>query len=302
MGVQANLWTEYIPSFSHVEYMIFPRMLALAEVAWTEPQNKDYDFFTKRLFTHLNLLARMNVNYAKSIFDIKAVTTPDPNGNGLLLTLSTFTSGADIRYSVDNPTLDVASKKYSGAIQITQTQNFYAAVFEGTKQISPLYMQAFYVNEATGKNVSLRKLPSKSYNTGGATTLVNGVTGRIPWLGSEWLGFLGDTLDATIDLGSVKPVSKINVDFLDDNGSWIYAPENFDVYYSVDGKEFLPFSLHGEINQDLEGLFHYISIADALPVQCRYLRIIATPKLKIPEGKPGEGHPAWLFVSEIEVK
>jgi hexosaminidase len=158
------------------------------------------------------------------------------------------------------------------------------------------------VSKATGKTVVLRKAPSRSYNTGGGFTLVDGITGRTPWIGSEWLGFSGDTMDATIDLGSAKQVSKINVDFLDDNGSWIYAPENFDVYYSVDGKEFLPFSLHGEISQSLEGLYHYTSIADVLPVQCRYIRIIATPKLKIPEGKPGEGHPAWLFVSEIEIR
>lgn len=40
-GVQANVWTEYIPTAEHAEYMIYPRLLALAEVAWTEPERKD---------------------------------------------------------------------------------------------------------------------------------------------------------------------------------------------------------------------------------------------------------------------
>jgi len=48
-GVQANLWTEYIASPAKVEYMIFPRMAALAEVAWTQPQNKNYADFKNRL-------------------------------------------------------------------------------------------------------------------------------------------------------------------------------------------------------------------------------------------------------------
>lgn len=49
LGAQANLWTEYIPSTQQVEYMILPRMAALAEVQWTQPEKKDYQQFTQRL-------------------------------------------------------------------------------------------------------------------------------------------------------------------------------------------------------------------------------------------------------------
>ncbi|HEY0299355.1 MAG TPA: beta-N-acetylhexosaminidase [Arachidicoccus sp.] len=49
IGVQANIWTEYMSSPSKVEYMVFPRMAALAEVAWTQPQYKNYDDFKTRL-------------------------------------------------------------------------------------------------------------------------------------------------------------------------------------------------------------------------------------------------------------
>ena len=44
-GVQANLFTEYIPTPEHAEYMIYPRLLALAEVAWTNPEQKDWKRF-----------------------------------------------------------------------------------------------------------------------------------------------------------------------------------------------------------------------------------------------------------------
>ena len=52
LGAQANLWTEYIPYTNQVEYMILPRMAALAEVLWTPVANKNYDAFVKRM-THL---------------------------------------------------------------------------------------------------------------------------------------------------------------------------------------------------------------------------------------------------------
>src|SRR5690606_25487577 len=56
-GVQANLWTEYITNTKHVEYMIFPRIMALAEIAWTPLQNKNYSNFTEvRMPVHLGKL------------------------------------------------------------------------------------------------------------------------------------------------------------------------------------------------------------------------------------------------------
>jgi hexosaminidase len=63
MGAQANLWTEYIPSNSHLEYMAFPRALALAEVCWTPKPKKDFADFRKRLDQHRSILKRMGLNF-----------------------------------------------------------------------------------------------------------------------------------------------------------------------------------------------------------------------------------------------
>jgi hexosaminidase len=63
LGAQANVWTEYILSFAHVEYMALPRMAALAEVLWTNPKQKDYTNFVKRLETQVHLLDYWNTNY-----------------------------------------------------------------------------------------------------------------------------------------------------------------------------------------------------------------------------------------------
>lgn len=65
MGAQGNVWTEYILNEKHVEYMAVPRMLALSEVLWTQPQNKNYKNFISRLKLHTGILNRKKVNYAK---------------------------------------------------------------------------------------------------------------------------------------------------------------------------------------------------------------------------------------------
>ena len=63
LGGQGNVWTEYIPTSDHVEYMAFPRAVALAEVLWTPRQKLDYDHFLIRLNNHFNMLDALNINY-----------------------------------------------------------------------------------------------------------------------------------------------------------------------------------------------------------------------------------------------
>ena len=66
LGPQANLWTEYIPSLKQAEYMTFPRLCAMSEVAWSPGGPRDLDDFEKRLKFHLHRLEHMDVNYRHS--------------------------------------------------------------------------------------------------------------------------------------------------------------------------------------------------------------------------------------------
>ncbi len=63
LGIQGQLWTEYMPSFAHVEYMAFPRGCALSEVAWAAKGMKDFRDFKARLIHHLGRLECQNVRY-----------------------------------------------------------------------------------------------------------------------------------------------------------------------------------------------------------------------------------------------
>lgn len=65
LGPQANLWTEYIASLPHVEYMMYPRLCAMAEVAWSPADKRDFTGFTARLRTHLARLQAMGIEYRK---------------------------------------------------------------------------------------------------------------------------------------------------------------------------------------------------------------------------------------------
>ncbi len=101
LGVQANLWTEYITTTNKVEYMMFPRMLALAEVAWTPYEKKNYQQFLQRVSHQLPHLDAKAINYR----------IPEPTGldsasikiesDHALIQLNTIVPDGVIRYTLD---------------------------------------------------------------------------------------------------------------------------------------------------------------------------------------------------------
>ena len=74
-GVQANLWTEYIPFTTQAEYMVLPRMAALAEVQWTPVVKKNFDDFSKRALRLSDLYDRYGYQYARHLWKEKAIPT-----------------------------------------------------------------------------------------------------------------------------------------------------------------------------------------------------------------------------------
>ncbi|MDP9081606.1 MAG: family 20 glycosylhydrolase [Bacteroidota bacterium] len=72
IGVQGNLWTEYVPSVAKLQYQILPRLFALSEIAWSKPEKKDYKtFFEVRLAKHFERLDAMHYNYrVPTAFDV----------------------------------------------------------------------------------------------------------------------------------------------------------------------------------------------------------------------------------------
>lgn len=74
LGAQGNVWTEYIGSAKHIEYMVLPRMTALSEVVWTQKENKDWGDFKSRLNKMKERYEALGLNYAKHVFETKKDT------------------------------------------------------------------------------------------------------------------------------------------------------------------------------------------------------------------------------------
>ncbi len=299
LGAQANLWTEYIEDAAKVEYMIFPRMMAMSEVLWGTSNPDKFKDFQTRMLQQVATLDQKGIHYSKAIFEVTSTTMPAPNENGVLFTLKSATNSNGIRYTTDGTQPIWSSNEYIQPIEITKSQSVKAAYFEKEIQKSAIMEQKFYWSKSVGKKITLVNLPHENYSIGGAFTLVDGIEGDRSKFGRDWLGFLGKDMVATIDLGAATTIHQVAVSVLSNEGSWIYYPNSIEILVSSDGKEFKSIKqLSSSEIKAVDGLVH----VDFDAQSAQYVKVIATNLGKIPTGMPGAGSNAWLFVDEIGVE
>jgi hexosaminidase len=299
LGAQGNVWTEYIATTEKVEYMVFPRIAALAEVLWTPIILKNYDDFRARLLKHFKLLDFLHINYSHSIYELKTKMIPLDSKDGISFEIKSDFNEKGIYYTKDGSEPSDKSINYTSPLIIKKSEKIKAGYFENRKQIGNTIEKIFNINKATGKNVTLNIPPNEKYSFGGPFTVVDGVTGQLPWVGKEWLGFEGTDFDAVVDLGSVQKFSKVIVDLLDAQISWIYLPKSIEIFISDDGINFTSLKKFGaeEIIKQKRAITFELGNQSA-----SYVKVVAGNYGKIPAGMPGAGENAWLFVDEISIE
>ena len=296
LGAQGNMWSEHLKNEQKLDYMLFPRITALSEVLWSPKEKRDWKNFEKRLPGILEKLDAQKINYSKAYYQLKATTFPAQDHEGILWNLESKT-GKPITINFDRTD---SVWTYAGP-QLIKNNTIAFAVQEINKDNLVSTSEHFYFNNATGKKISLVNEASESYPGDGAFTLVNGIQNKKGMArSSEFLGFSGTDLNATIDLGTETDISKIVLHVFDQNASWIYLPVSFEVTYSVADKiQRDDPVLKKTIDPIKESGLRTISIESKQ--KCRFVHIVAKNMGIIPDGNPGSGHAAWLFADEIEI-
>ena len=155
-------------------------------------------------------------------------------------------------------------------------------------------------NKATGKKVSIAKKPNDRYpGQGGAFSLVNGVYSKKGLSYPDWLGWIGDDIEATVDLGKATAIDSVRMHTIVQNGSWIYAPKNVELLLSADGKQFTSAGMSSTFVKDTLTM-GWITVP-AQKKKARYVKLIAKNYGVIPDDQPGGGNKAWIFADEIQV-
>lgn len=300
VGVQANHWTEYMPTFSQVQYMALPRWAALSEIQWTMPEKKNYQNFLTRLMPLIRHYDALGYNYAKHVFDASAEFTPNSTDGTLDVQLATV-DDAPIYYTLDGSEPTSSSSVYDKMLKIKENVELKAVAIRGDQK-SRIISEKIVFSKSSMKPIAANQPVNEQYRFNGIVTLIDGLKGNTNYKTGRWIAFYKNNMDVTIDLQKETEISSAAISTCVEKGDWVFDARSLSVEVSNDGKTFQKIASEEYPvmkETDKNGVFeHQLKFA---PVKARYVRLIATPESTIPAWHGGKGSPAFLFVDEVTI-
>ena len=289
LGVQANTWTEYIQTPEHLECMMFPRALAVAEIGWTPQELRTWEDFKPRMNAHISKLQGMGIRTFTLSDELEVTMQVDTAGRKIEVILDAEKYPAEIRYTTDGSVPVASSTLYAGPITVQDSAHVKAAIFrDGVLQGTPTEKKVDY-HRAINKPIHYNSKLYEGYMAGGTNALLDGYRGGLTYLDGRWQGYLDD-LDCVIDMEEETDIHKVSIRFMQLIGPGVFQPGQVELLTSEDGENFIsrgivPTTVTAD---DPDLLFQEYTFDGNW--KTRYIR------LKAPRANPG-----FIFADEIVV-
>lgn len=297
-GVQANLWTEYIPIFSQVQYMVLPRLGAAAEVQWTDPSKKDYKDFLRRVPHLVAVYDCYGWNYATHVYDVNVDMKADTVNHVLNVQLSTMADDP-IYYTLDGQDPTEKSLKYTKPFTIDQSVVLKTMAVHPDRT-SKISVDTIRFNKATLKPVVLLQPNESRFSPDGPVVLVDGRNGNHSFDTGAWLAVAGNDLEAVINMQAETILSSASVHVYVRKDAWLFDARGFSVSVSSDNKNYKEVASQ-EYKQmqesDSDGIIEHELSFD--PCKATYVKIKVISEKSMPDWHWDAGKAPFLLVDEI---
>lgn len=297
-GVQANLWTEYIPVFSQVQYMVLPRLGAAAEVQWTDPSKKDYKDFLRRVPHLVAVYDCYGWNYATHVYDVNVDMKADTVNHVLNVQLSTMADDP-IYYTLDGQDPTEKSLKYTKPFTIDQSVVLKTMAVHPDRT-SKISVDTIRFNKATLKPVVLLQSNESRFSPDGPVVLVDGRNGNHSFDTGAWLAVAGNDLEAVINMQAETILSSASIHVYVRKDAWLFDARGFSVSVSSDNKNYKEVASQ-EYKQmqesDSDGIIEHELSFD--PCKATYVKIKVISEKSMPDWHWDAGKAPFLLVDEI---
>lgn len=297
-GVQANLWTEYIPVFSQVQYMVLPRLGAAAEVQWTDPSKKDYKDFLRRVPHLVAVYDCYGWNYATHVYDVNVDMKADTVNHVLNVQLSTMADDP-IYYTLDGQDPTEKSLKYTKPFTIDQSVVLKTMAVHPDRT-SKISVDTIRFNKATLKPVVLLQPNESRFSPDGPVVLVDGRNGNYSFDTGAWLTVAGNDLEAVINMQAETILRSASVHVYVRKDAWLFDARGFSVSVSSDNKNYKEVASQ-EYKQmqesDSDGIIEHELSFD--PCKATYVKIKVISEKSMPDWHWDAGKAPFLLVDEI---
>lgn len=307
LGVQANLWSESLVYEEQANYMLYPRLFAVAEVGWSPQELRNWSDFVRRMEVMLKRFDVLGINYALSAYNVWIRPHYDKKVTGAAFKLETEAGTVDIRYTLDGSEPTISSTLYERPIMLDKTTTIKARSFKDGKPYCRMATtRTIDVHKAAGKPVSLNPEPGEIFNFGkkiltDSRILTDCTRGRADQVGLNWLCF-NENLQAVLDLEEITDVKSVTFSFLESTFDLAFPPVKMEVSYSIDGENYKPLTtIEAQPAQsDVKETREYTAELDT---KTRYIKIFAENISTVPDWHQFEaGKSAWLCIDEIIVE
>ena len=298
IGVQANVWTEYMPTFSQVQYMVLPRIAALCETQWSAQSKKNYEDFLQRVPRLIDIYKLKGWNYANHIYDVMLSLTPNAASGTLDATARTI-DNAPIYYTLDGSEPTAQSQKYTGTVKIDKPAVLRTVAIrpEGATRITK---DVIDFSKSSMKPITMLQPINKQYEFTGATVLIDGLKGNHNYKTGRWIAFYQNDLEAVIDLKEATEISSMTLNTCVEKGDWVFDTRGITVSVSDDNKSFKEVASEAyPAMKETDPNKIYTHEVKFTPVKTRYVKVKALSEHSIPAWHGGKGAAGFLFVDEI---
>ena len=228
LGAQANVWTEYMPTAESVEYMVFPRLSAMAEVLWSDKANRNWDMFRNRMPSEFNRYKHLGIKASKAFYDVQFHPTITADKK-LQIALSCDCPNAQIHYIINGKTI-----AYQAPFILPESAEVTAMALIDGKQPGKTITKPYQVSKLTGLAYTQNQ-KSGWYDGGNAQALTDGVPGHDKDYG-QWVGFgKGRDAELVVDMQSVQKIEHFSVGMLNAPAMCAQISPDIKLYGSADG-------------------------------------------------------------------
>ncbi len=301
LGVQANLWTEYITTPDHLHYMLLPRLAALCEVQWCQPEVKNWDRFFDSADEFCAIYDVMGYKYGKHIFDTKGDIKVN-NDKGCVEVILDAQGETPIRYTTDGTEPTLKSPLYTEPIEIRESCTIMARS-DKNGLTGRTFKKTFAAHKAMGRPVQTLTETHPNYTFTCPDLLTDGLVGEGPYNSGDFAGWYNQPFEAVLDMGGAA-YSEVTLSTFVFKHDWVFQPENVKVLTSDDGENFTEVA-HMEVTgieniNDGNGAIDYT--LQFPETSAKYLKVTAGCCTSLPEWHPGAGSPGFLFIDEVIVR
>lgn len=294
LGIQASLWTEFCEKPEDVDFLLFPRLGAVAEAAWSFPIARKWDRFLPTLDEYKLRWLEKGIIPSNSMYNIQHEVTP--NYGSLKVVLTCERPDVEIRYTTDGSEPQPYSELYRRPWLVKESQTVKCAAFKDGKRMGETLFIPIKMGAITGKNV-LRSNPVER-------RVVNGVRGSLKNTDGEWASWSrNDSITLTFDVGSRKPLKRVLMGYLNDVGQALHKPEKVEIWLSNNDVSYWKAL---EKHYDAEEIFREGRFTEDLEFGIedtgRYVRLVIRGAKKCPERHVRPNMEPRIYIDEVLIE